>query len=669
MIGTILAAAMVLLGPGATRAGAVIDDPDIDSSADYVYAVDLDRGLVEVRVELTVTADKPDVTTADRVFQYFYQGYNLLVPAEAEDLRVVDSNGTELRFERTRADDADSDIVAIDFQRNIFFGQSARLTVRFTLPAGSAGSDNIARINPAYASFVAWTSPIIEQATVTVLLPAGFEDRSTGPQPFDIEIDAGQQRLVAADVDPETYYAVVSVANDDALEQDVVSLTDGLLDPSLTIDGESSVRVRSWPGDEQWRRHVIDGVEKGLPQLVELVGQPWPIAGELTITESFSPYLYGYAGWYDPQTNVIEVGDERDEHVLYHELSHVWFNRDLFVERWITEGLADFYAAETVAAIGGSRPAPRPTSPTDPDAIPLSQFDRPESPEEELWGYSASWALMEEVVAEIGVDGLAAVVEAAEERHQPYPGDGAPETVATVADWRRFLDLIENQQQVVEGPVTDLIEAWVLDGGGRPSEGSLEDRLAARRRYFTLADIGDSWAPPSGVREAMMQWRFPNAQELMEGSESVLAVRDAIVEVIAPTGAELPDRLESHYEEIDGDGALGELRTELAAADAAGAEVRQAHDLAAAERSLLQRIGLIGADVEAERVEAVAAFSAGELAAATREADEVDDIINGAGRNGLYRVAVLLALLLLIAAVAWFVLLRPRRGRRRLVAH
>ncbi|MEL7157234.1 MAG: hypothetical protein AAFN30_11605, partial [Actinomycetota bacterium] len=668
VLAVVIAAIVVLGGPGATAAGAVIEDPDIDSTADYRYSINLERGVVEARIAFTVTADKPNVTTDDRIFQYFYRGYNVLIPAEAEELGVVDQSGVELVHERTRADadSDDSDIVAIDFRRNIFFGQSARFTVSFVLPAGSAGSDNIARVNPAYASFVAWTSPIIEEATVTIVVPPGFDDRSTGPQPFAAEREADEQLLVATNIDPETYYAVVSVANDDALEDDVVSLADGLLAPELTAGAASNVRVRSWPGDEAWRLHVIEGVERGLPRLVELVGRPWPITDELTITESFSPYLYGYAGWYDPETDVIEVGDERDEHVLYHEISHVWFNRDLFVERWITEGLADFYAAETVASLGGTRPEPRATAPTDREAIPLSRFDRPDSPEAERWGYSASWTLMEQVVDEIGIDGLAAVVEAAEEKHQSYPGDGEPETVATVADWRRFLDLVENEQEVVAGPVTDLIEDWVLDDERPDPLGPdvLDDRAEARRRYFDLAATGDSWAPPADVREAMMLWRFPKAETLMTESAVLLAERDAILATIAPTGAELPDTLEPSYEAIDRDRDRRQLTTALAETDAAADELRQAHDLAQADRSILQRIGLLGADVEQERAEAVAAFGSGRLAVARAEADEVDELINGANRAGGYRVGAVVVVVAVVAAGAWWLLMRPRRRPR-----
>ena len=57
------------------------------------------------------------------------------------------------------------------------------------------------------------------------------------------------------------------------------------------------------------------------------------------MVETASPYLYGYAGWYMPFESVIEVGDELDQHVMLHELAHIWFNDDLFEGRWINEAL------------------------------------------------------------------------------------------------------------------------------------------------------------------------------------------------------------------------------------------------------------------------------------------------------------------------------------------
>ncbi|MEM8921927.1 MAG: GNAT family N-acetyltransferase [Actinomycetota bacterium] len=661
-----VAVAIGLVGLTPTPAGAVIEDPDIDSSADHLYTVNFERGVIEVAIEVTITADKPNVTTADSIFQYYFEGYNLLVPDDAEELTVTDGSG-ELPFERIPGEAGeDSDILEIDFRRNIFYRQSATFTISFVIPAGAAGSDNIARVNPAYASFIAWTSPNFEEATVRVALPPGFEDRSTGPQPFEIDFDSVDEGLVADDLDPETYYAIVSLGNDDALDEEVIQLDTVLDDPSVVpADSSSNVRVLSWPGDDAWRDHVLEGVEVGLPELARLVDRPWPIEEELTILESFAPYLYGYAGWYDSTTDVIEVGDERDEHVLYHEISHVWFNQDMFTDRWITEGLADYYAAETMDAIGRQRPEPPATTTTDLDAIDLSDFDFPDTPEQEIWGYQASWGVMERIADEIGPDGLSRVIAAADQDHIPYTGDGDPEESLTNADWRRFLDLVENEQRVASGPVADLVDEWVLPRGDGPDFYDLDSRAVAREDYFELVEAGGDWAPPLVIRESMTEWRFQRAGELMTTADGLVEERDTIVELVAPTGAALPDDLEPLFEAVDDEDAFDDVGDALAETNDAAAEVRESHDAVEAERSILQRLGLIGADVELEQDQAVAAFSAGELETAISEADEVDEIMDDAGSNGLLRLlAILMFLVILTALAVWLLFLRPRNRNK-----
>ena len=642
-------------------AAAVFDEPYLDSAADYTYVADLAEGTIESRIELTVIADRPNRTVDDGIYQYYFTGYNLLIPSEAENLRVVDSSGAELQFKREGTEGL-SDVLSIEFRRNIYYRQEARITVEFTLTAGEAGSNNIVRINPAIVSFVAWTSPALEDATVTVILPAGYEDQSTGSDSFQVQRDGAEQRLIATDIDPENYFTVVSAVNENALEIDVIDLPEGVALSTESAAGR--VLVFSWPGDEGWRNHVIEGVDAALPVLLDLVDQPWPIEDELTIMESFSPYLNGYAGWYDSGTDVIEVGDEQDDHVLYHELAHVWLHGDLFAHRWITEGLADLFAAETVAALGGERSEPSPTSTSDTETSRLLSFELLKQ-EEEQWAYAASWSLMESIADEIGLEGLAEVIDAATDRRISYVGDGEPETVRTAVDWRRFLDLVENVQEVDQGPVTDLTKDWVVyeESPGQDKSELFEQRREARARYFDLVEAGNGWAAPYEVRNAMMVWQFPEAESLMDDAEGALAKRDELLDVIKPTRAELPNNLEELYEGADT--RAEELSAALDETAEAGNEVRQAYDHSTAEQSLLQQIGLIGTDLEAETDEAATAFSAGRLHQAITEADEVDALVAEASRNGLLRVAAALALTVAVLAGAWFLILRPRRLRRR----
>lgn len=640
----------------ARPAGAVIDDPDTDTTAAYTYTVDTEAGVIDVRIDLAVTADKPRRTTATMYYDYYFAGYGLAIPTEAQDLSVSTAGGVALDFERQTVENVDE--LVVDFSRNIFYRQTANVTITFTLGSGLADSDNFARANPAYSSFAAWPTPNVEEASITIIAPSGFEDRSDAPDPFDYDDDGEVVRLTAEGIDAEDYFAIISLANDRALTEQVVELTD-LLDLPPGAD-DRRIRVLSWPGDTAWSEHVLDGIDTALPRLAELVGQAWPIEHELTIIESFSPFLNGYSGWYQPETDTIEVGDTLDEHLLFHELSHVWFNDNLFRERWITEGLADLFAAEAIESTGGERPEPDPTSRSDRFAIPLSSFDSPPGPDEERWAYAASWVLLDSIAEEIGFDALADIIDDAHAKRHTYPGDGEPETFETAPDWRRFLDMAENAQGVDEGQLTELIKTWVLSPDTVDRQ-RFEERAEQRARYSDLVDAGDAWAAPDGVRRAMMRWKFTEAADFMALAETALDQREGVLDVVSPTGAALPGNLEELYENVSGTADQEELTTALADTLAAAVEVREAHDGAAADRSLFQRVGLIGVDLDAETEDATDAFERGRLGRATTEADEVDSIIADSTRVGIQRLAAATPAVLLAILGTWWLVRRLRR--------
>ena len=115
-------------------------------------------------------------------------------------------------------------------------------------------------------------------------------------------------------------------------------------------------------------KRVVTILGEGIPELTARIGLPWPVDGPLSVLEIHTPLLEGYAGFYNPQTDEITISEDLDDVTIIHEASHAWFNRDLFDARWITEGLAETYAAQVVDALGRRRAGPgqglarRPTS-------------------------------------------------------------------------------------------------------------------------------------------------------------------------------------------------------------------------------------------------------------------------------------------------------------------
>ena len=70
-------------------------------------------------------------------------------------------------------------------------------------------------------------------------------------------------------------------------------------------------------------------------------------------------------------------------------------------------------------------------------------------------------------------------------------GDAPPERHVGAANWRYFLDLVEELGGA--GEVADRFEAVVVDDDGKDD---LADRAEARERYADLEEAGRGWAAP-----------------------------------------------------------------------------------------------------------------------------------------------------------------------------
>lgn len=634
----------------AAPAGAIIEDPDVDTFAAYEYRIDPERGAVDVTIELAVTADKPNRTLNNgNYYEYYFPGYFLAVPENAVDLTVADANGRELRFSINDENEG-FHVLEINFRRNIFYRQTADVVVSYSLPEGVARSEVFARVNEAYAGFEVWLTPQIESASVTVISPNGFEDRSTGTNDFDIRPGENETMFVAEDVDPEEFWVLVSLARDESL-----------VTTELSIEG-NPIEISAWPGDEVWANHVTTNIETGLPLLIDTVGLPWPIDDELAVIESYSPYLLGYAGWYDPSTDEIEIGDELNSHLVFHELSHVWFNDDLSPHRWITEGLSDVFGAAVVTSLGEDPPELPDVSLGGTVAQPLNNWTRFDSdPELESWSYAASWAITDEIRDEVGLDVLSDVVQAAANRRIAYVGDGEPETGPRRVDWRVYLDLIENLGQVDDDAIAELFNDWVVRESSKPL---LEKRAERREQYRELAAAGDTWAPPLGVRSAMSNWMFDGAARLIASSDAVLERREIVVEVIEPLEASLPTKLEAEYEKADED--LTDVSTLMTQVETAADGLRRSHEEVQRVSGPLRWVGAIGTDYQGDLDKAIAAFENGNLDTATADAGAVEAGVADLQRQGTIRVSIAVVLLIvLLGLVVLIVRMRRRRRRRR----
>ena len=209
------------------------------------------------------------------------------------------------------------------------------------------------------------------------------------------------------------------------------SLATEELQPSRDV----TLLVKGWPEDELWLTTVTTTLDRGLSELRELIGLPWPVTNQLVVSEVYSPLLEGYAGIYYTAEDRIEISEDLDDLVIVHELSHAWFNDGLFTDRWIDEGLADTYAAITLEALGEDRQLPDEPLAGDEGRLDLVSWGPPEritdeTAARETYAYNASWFVGNGLVEEVGPAGMRAIFRAAHDDRIAYRGAGPAEEVA-----------------------------------------------------------------------------------------------------------------------------------------------------------------------------------------------------------------------------------------------
>jgi hypothetical protein len=634
------------MGPAVALAA---DDVSIATATRYTVVPTSRR--VRVVVDITAVNQKPSKVVNGTVTRYFYDGVNLAIQPEAQTVRAA-QDGTPIKVDLARR--KGYRLATILFRENLYYQQTARVRLTFDLPGGAPRSASDIRVGSAFATFTAWAFG--DRGSVSVEVPGGFRVEILGADMEQQAAAAGLQVWSATTARPLDWYAWVTATNDDALTRD-----------RLALAGGDEVVIRGWPEDKRWRARVRDLLRDGVPALVDRIGLAWPVDGSLVISEVYTPLLEGYAGFYDPDTDTITISEDLDDMTIIHEASHAWFNKSLFTERWITEGLADEYAARVLRALDRGYPGPPASNPQEKAAFPLSDWAPPaairdvESEARESYGYAASWSLMRKIVKLVGEDGMRAAFAAAAAGTTAYPGEAPPEKSRLPSDWRRFLDLVQGgDDAAATAGVADLVAGIALDDGERKL---LPARAAARRAYADLVEAGGEWAAPVVVRMAMDRWAFGDATEAMDRAADILAVRDQIAEAAGAEGLTPAPGPEASYQDA---GSVAELAAAQEGADRSLAVLEQvagASDVAEAPRDWFTEVGLDGADPASEVAAAKAAWEGADLeAAAAAAADAVARLQAApeAGRSKVLAIGGGVALVLVLLVALAVVLLRRR---------
>jgi hypothetical protein len=638
------------LVPAIARAA---DQLDIQAAARYV--VDPAGHRIRASVDITAVNQQPNVQSGGTVTRYFYDGVNLGVQAEATHLRAT-QDGAPISVKVAKR--TGYRLVTLRFRSNIYFQQTAHVRLTFDLPAGAPRSASDVRVGSAFATFIAWAFG--DRGTVRVDVPSDFQVDLTGDTMTSAPGPAGYQSYIATATTPLDWYAWINATNDAALTHDTLTLADG-----------EQVVIQAWPEDTRWLGRVSGLLTKGVPDLVDLIGLDWPVKGPLTVTEVHTPLLEGYAGFYDAQTDRITISEDLDDLTIVHEASHAWFNKSLYTERWITEGLADEYASRVLVALGRKRQAPDPVKRSDTAAFALEHWPPPapirdtQRSAEEQYGYDAAWTAMRTIVGAVGEDGMRRLFAATAGRTTAYPGEGSPEQTRLPNDWRRFLDLAEEMTPASGPKVEQAIQQWAL----QPADVKLlAPRTAARAAYATLVTSGGTWAPPDAVRTAMDAWSFATATSAMQAATDVLQERNEVASLAAAQGLVPPADTEAGYQDADNVAELTTLSDDLRTSADALDHLGTASHAVAAPRDFLTQLGLDGHDPAATLEAARSAWQQGDAASATAGADAAVALLAAAPAAGRARATTIgvgagFAFVVLLVITLFVVARRRRRPR------
>lgn len=620
--------------------------PGLRVTSRQFVTVDLDASVLRVRYEVDLRNETPNRTSGSFVEQFYFTSFSVPVFQGASAMAAKRSNGTPLPVDVETDESGLFAIATVDLRPDLFFGQSESLVVTYELPTQPPRSGAIAQVNSALATFPLIASGDPGATDIEVRVPARYEIEVVGDG-LDRTEEAGVAVLRAdAIADPTQWFATVLVRSDGALSRQEVSY------------GLHTVTVLAWPGDDEWLDFTVDLADRGFPALEGVIGQGLGMPRSITIVESVTPYVYGFAGWYQGSGAYadIEVGDQLDGHVTLHEMAHAWFNDTAFDSRWMNEAFADETAALAMVDLGIERPVPEPASTDQPGAVPLTTWSdpdlqNPESEDQEAYGYNTSWWIAHQIAQEVGEDRFSALLVAAGEGRSAY--DPAPEDDAAnagddegdevldlgVIDWRELLDLAEDVGGSTNA--TALWQEFVLAGDDLAL---LDARNLGRQEYAALVEVGDGWLPPRVLRDEMARWEFDDAAELGGEVQELYERRDALDAQYEDLGIEeLPESLEAEFEDAE---ELDEIDARFDEVDAAVDAVNDA-DEAITDLGPLARVGLWFEDPSEQVEEASAALETGSYSQAERLAESASQAADDAARDGALRLAGLTGVILL----------------------
>jgi hypothetical protein len=619
VLALVAAATLLPLGPSTVRAG-----EGLVTVMDATYEVLPEEARVHVTIDAVSTSFEEDAPKGP----VYYAGLSIAIPPGSSNVAAT-ADETELPITVTPV--ADAIRIDIGFSEQVFLGDTYEYQVTFDMIDPGGAADRDFRIGHSIVAFPVWAfgTPGANGNSVLVHLPATFTPEAYGGPLVQTTNADGSLSLTADVANPGTWFAYVT-----AERPGIFTETSFVVDVG---EAEAAVVVRAWDDDPDWGQRMRDLLTAGLPALHELIGLPWPVAGELKVEESANR-LGDYAGIYDRSTEQINVRYDADGTVTLHEAAHVWFNTELFDDRWIGEAWAEFYAVESAEMIGVSGETFALTDVLLASQIPLSDWGAigAESQDVEAYAYAASFHVAQLIAERTDLAGLREVWQAAdagEMAYQPVHGDGGPreDVAAGQAGWQLLLDLLEER---TGADYDDLWLAWVVDDD---DEALMAVRAATRDRYAAVVATAEEWELPEIVRYDLGSWQFDDVAAHLDTAERVLELNADLEALAAELGLDPPDQLREAFEGTEGlDAALTEANKELFALE----QLADATRGLAEDPDPIDWVGLLASEPEVDLAAARDAWEAGDHGAAGEHAEAVLTVLEEAEGHGRERLGV-----------------------------
>jgi hypothetical protein len=641
----VVLAGVLTLAAGTALAPAASADDGLTVSASSRYVLQAKDTSVEATVTLDLRNVTPNQTTSNGIYQYYYNGFSVPVPAGAEDL-VATSNGGTLSVSTAATEDDSTAVATIRFS-NLFYNQSRRITFTYSIPGAPPRSSDWTRVGRGYATFIVSSPGDPGHNEVEVVVPSGMSFEST-MDAFEQTTKGSRDVWTATENTDDTgIWAVVSLRDPDLVEEKTVEVSG------------TSVTLEAFPDDTRWLSFVTGAVTDGIPALEDLVGNDWP-GGLQRIREDASPSLRGYDGWFDSRSDEIVVGEALDDDLILHELSHAWLSEDRFEHRWQYEGLAQVVAERAMLA-EGKKPFTHPNAArTAKAAVPLNRWDGgagTRSTDLEAWAYPASYRVTSELLDSLDDEQFAAVVGAGIRGERAYDPPGTTDHTGGRTTWKRWLDLVETRGDTTGA--SKVFSTWVLT---TKQKADLKGRAAARKAYAALDEGDGAWTPPEGLRSAMTGWDWKRAADVREQVAGLGADAVAVQQAAEATGLDVPFTVRDSYQDAALDEQYAALGASLPTAAAAITAVGAATDAAEEDQGPFGELGqaLLGIDDSAQQ--AKEQLTRGDIDAARATADDVTD---RAGWVMPLGVGLPLLVLLVVAGLVVLVVALLRRRSQR----